>query len=118
MDEDTTTKKPGKKELKAATLKRDAEIFREACINLDIIPAKDAKYYFGATRQTVTSWMQGKTSPPRDAFIKIVQLYNAEKSKSLEAMQRRMDEQEERLAAALKAADEIKRELNMKGGIK
>ena len=94
--------KPGKRKQKAATLQRDSEIFREACENLCIIPAKEAKWTFGVTRQTVTSWMQGITSPPREAFIRLVARYNAEQKKGMEAMQRRMDEQGDIIAALQK----------------
>ena len=94
-----TEKKPGKREQRAATLKHDSEVFREACINLCIIPAKEAKWTFGVTRQTVTSWMQGITSPTREAFIRIVERYNAEQRKGIEALQRRIDEQGKTIAA-------------------
>lgn len=98
-----TTARPGKKEIKAAALEREARIFRETCERLGVSVTRDAGPRFGVTRQTLSRWINGETNPPRDALFVLLEMSNAEAAKRREAL----ETMRERINAGLAAAADL-----------
>ena len=103
---DAEPKPVGKVQQKATAREREAGIIREACERLGIVPAHDCTL-FGCARQTLSSWMQGKTSAPREALLILLEKSNeaAHAGHSYIKTERDMIE---RIAAGLEAAEKIR----------
>ena len=65
--------KPYKKvEAKRETREKDAQILRAAFDLLKLTPSKDCQH-FNVTRQTITNWLRGETSAPREAYVYLLE---------------------------------------------
>ena len=104
---DAEPKSAGKVQRKATAREREARIIREACERLGIVPAHDCAL-FGCARQTLSSWMQGKTSAPREALLILLEKSNEAAHTRREVVKAELDAMQERLAAGLEAAEKIR----------
>lgn len=101
----------GKVQQKATAREREARIFREACERLGIIPAHDCRE-FGCTRQTLASWMQGKTSAPREALVILLEKSNEAARTRRQVVKAELEAMQERITAGLEAAEKIRTRRN------
>ena len=102
---------PGKVQQKATAREREARIFREAAERLGIVPAHDCRD-FGCTRQTLASWIQGKTSAPREALVIMLAKSNEAARTRREVVKAEFEAMQERIAAGLEAAEKIRTRRN------
>lgn len=102
---------PGKVQQKATAREREARIFREAAERLGIVPAHDCRD-FGCTRQTLASWIQGKTSAPREALVIMLEKSNEAARTRREVVKAEFEAMQERIAAGLEAAEKIRTRRN------
>ena len=107
----TEAPQPGKVYQRELARDREARIFRETCERLGIVSAHDCRD-FGCTRQTLASWMQGKTSAPREAFIVLLEKANQAARTRREVVKAEFEAMQERIAAGLEAAEKIRTRRN------
>lgn len=88
----------------------ETAIFQSAAALLHITPTAYAPI-FGVTRQTVAKWMRGETRPKPHAFV-ILTRELVREARSAEELEKRMADQDERLAAAKRQAEEIRADLD------
>lgn len=100
-------KPAGKVQQKVTARAREARIIREACERLGIIPAQDCRL-FGCARQTLSSWMQGKTSAPREALVILLEKSNEAAQTRREVVKEELEAMRERITAGLEAAEKIR----------
>lgn len=108
----------GKVEAKRGTRGRDAQILRAAAAMLNLTPSRDCTR-FGVTRQTLTKWMRGETSAPREVYVLLLDMVieaaaNGTGNINAAAEARLTKAIDERIAAAL----EIMARMKQNGGTK
>jgi DNA-binding transcriptional regulator YiaG len=64
----------------------DAEVFRNAVERLKI-KTTDAPRLFSVTRQTLSSWIHGKSKIPKAAFVLLLELENTASKKASERVE-------------------------------
>lgn len=87
----------------------ETAIFQSAAALLHMTPTAYAPL-FGVTRQTVSKWMRGETRPKPYAFV-ILTRELVREARSAEELEKRMADQDERLTAAIRQAEEIRADL-------
>lgn len=92
-----------------ARIPGETALFQAAAAILKLTPCKSNEL-FGVTRQTMSKWMKGTSAPRLTAFVTLTRLL-VEREQSVEVMEKRINAHEERLAAALHQAEEIRAQL-------
>ena len=87
----------------------ETAIFQDAADILKITPKSEADI-FGVTRQTVSKWMRGITPPKPGTFVILTKML-IEHDRDVDVMEKRINEHEQRLSAALHQAEEIRAQL-------
>ena len=87
----------------------ETAIFQDAADILKITP-KNGADIFGVTRQTVSKWLRGITPPKPGTFVILTKLL-VEHDRSVDVMEKKINEHEQRLSAALHQAEEIRSQL-------